>query len=87
MPFIRMITSTGTSVVTSDCIGTKAEEKYWRVMMCNGGLLDSEKKYYFEDEKAYNEWSGNSRKKCEELGTFPLKNSNVVVGFEEVVVN
>jgi hypothetical protein len=70
MPFIQKICSNGISTPTTDRIGSFAEERYHRVMICSGSVLDSQTKYFFESKEAFEDWTLNARQHTESKGYF-----------------
>jgi len=55
-------------VRTNHYHGSKDEEKYFKVLISSGSVLDSDQKYYFKSKKAYQKWNRNSRDQVEKDG-------------------
>ena len=52
--------------------GSLDENRFYRVMLCSGSILDNYTKYFFKDENAYKNWSVNVRSKIDGIGVFPI---------------
>jgi len=75
---ISIIDANGVSHKTPFLRGSKDETRFFRVLICCGSNIDQSRKVYFEDKKAYENWSTHHRERCEKKGCFPTGGSWLV---------
>ena len=67
---ISVIDAHGCKHLTPFVEGSIDEKRFFRVMICDGGPLNSQKKQFFESKAVWEQFNAHHRAECVEKGGF-----------------